>query len=98
MSQKIRRALAVATVLSALALALPAPAHAAALRHWQPTNVASWFWSWLQDLGLVPQAEKPAGGMEKEGSGINPDGLKPPGAAPTATSDEGSGVNPDGKP
>jgi len=97
MSQKIRRALAVAAVLSALSLALPAPAHAAALRHWQPTNVASWFWSWLQDLGLVPQAEKPAGGMEKEGSMLDPDGRTTPGTTPTTSSDEGSMLDPDGR-
>jgi hypothetical protein len=97
MSQKIRRALAVAAVLSALSLALPAPVHAAALWHWQPANVASRFWSWLQELGLVPQAEKPARNEEKQGSMVDPDGLTSTPPPPSSSSDQGSMVDPDGR-
>ena len=101
MSQKLRRTLAVVVVLSALSLALPSPSQAASLWNWQPADLTVRVWSWLHDLGLVPQAEKPSGGLEKEGSGLNPDGQKIPGAnvatPPTsATSEEGSGLNPDG--
>jgi len=102
MSQKIRRALAVAAVLSALSLALPVPAHAVVLRHWQPANIASWFWSWLQDLGLVPGSAVPRSApYQKEGSMIDPNGQPHSGSTPstppgTTTSDEGSMLDPNG--
>ncbi len=94
MSQKLRRTLAVAVVLSALSLALPPPSQAASLWSWQPVDLATRLWSWLQDLGLVPQAEKPSGGYEKEGSMIEPDGRTTPARA--TNSDEGSMIEPDG--
>ena len=94
MSRNSRRTLAVA-VLSALSLALPPPSKAASLWTWQPPDLAARVWSWLQDLGLIPQAEKPSGGLEKEGSMIEPDGRKAPVSAPV-NSDEGSMIEPDG--
>jgi len=92
MSQKIRRTLAVAVVLSALSLALPPPSQAASPRSWQPLDLAARMWSWLQDLGLVPQAEKPSR-LEKQGSMVDPDGRKNP---TSTSSDQGSMVDPDG--
>jgi|SRR5262245_8033231 len=102
MSHEIRRILAVVAVLSAFTLALPAPAHAATLGPWQPASLVSRFWSWLQELGLVPQTERPAGSLEKEGSMLDPDGHTTPGTSSTPTptsssSDEGSMLDPDGR-
>lgn len=93
MSHTIRRTLAVAVVLSAFSLALPPPSQAASLWNWQPVDLVARMWSWLQDLGLVPQAEKPSGGLEKQGSMIDPDGQKNP---TSTTVDQGSMVDPDG--
>jgi|SRR6185295_3435598 len=96
MSQKIRRTLAVAVVLSALSLALPPPSQAASLWNWRPADLTARVWSWLQDLGLVPQAEKPPGGLEKEGSMVDPDGKTLPGRASTTSDDEGNMIDPNG--
>src|SRR4029453_12133949 len=104
MSQKNRRTLAVASVIAALFLALPAPSQAAGLWSWEPVDLAARLWSWLEDLGVLPQgapsAHQPSIRWEKEGSMVDPDGQKTGGSSATppasTSSDEGSGVNPDG--
>ena len=102
MSKKNRRALAIVAVVSALTLALPAPSQAADLWDWQPAKVAAQVWSWLEGLGLIPQPEKPSGGLQKEGSMVEPDGRTTHGSSSTTTpastnGDEGSMVDPDGR-
>ena len=99
MSKKNRRALAIVAVVSALTLALPAPSQAADLWDWQPAKVAAQVWSWLEGLGLIPQPEKPSGGLQKEGSMVEPNGQPHSGSSPStpqASTDEGSMVEPNG--
>jgi hypothetical protein len=101
MSQKNRRTLAVASVIAALFLALPAPSQAAGLWSWEPVDLAARMWSWLEDLGVLPQgaasAHQPSVRWEKEGSMVDPNGQPRSTTPPASTnSDEGSGVNPDG--
>jgi hypothetical protein len=103
MSQKNRRALAVASVIAALFLALPAPSQAAGLWSWEPVDLVSRVWFWLENLGWLPHKgettpAQPAGRWEKDGCGINPDGTPRCSATPPAitNSEEGTGLNPDG--
>jgi len=99
MSHRIRRTLAVASLLAALVLMVPSTSHAAGL--WNPATpdvVASRIWSWLEGLvGLSPQkpvpARRPAARLEKAGPGVDPNGTTTP---PATSSDQGSGIDPNG--
>ena len=97
MSHRIRRTLAVASLLAALVLMVPSPSHAVGL--WNPAApdvLASRIWSWLEGLvGLSPQkpAPRPAARFEKAGVGIDPNGTNQP---PANSSDQGSGIDPNG--
>jgi hypothetical protein len=94
MSHRIRRTLAVASLLAALVLMVPSTSHAAGL--WNPAApdvVASRIWSWLESLvGLSPRKPAPAR-LEKAGPGIDPNGTATP---PATSSDQGSGIDPNG--
>jgi hypothetical protein len=106
MSQQTRRVLVALGLMAALFLATPAPSQAAGLRNALPVNnLAAHFWAWMEDLlpgatAPSPASHKPAAGLEKEGSGINPDGRTQPSISPppppSATSDQGSAIDPDG--
>jgi hypothetical protein len=102
MSQKIRRALAVAAVAATLSLLWPAPSHAAALWEWQPADLAARVWSWLEDLGILPREATTSGARwEKEGSMLEPNGQPHSGGTSSTppvstTSDEGSLIEPNG--
>lgn len=107
MSQQLRRVLVALGLMAALFLATPAPSRAAGLRNALPGNdLAARFWVWMEGLlagaaAPSPASHKPAAGLEKEGSGINPDGRTQPTVSPSptssATSDQGSAIDPDGR-
>lgn len=92
MSHNLRRPLAIATALSALFLALPAPSQAVILGDWQPATVVARAWAWLENLSLIPRGETPSA-WEKQGSWVDPDGQKSPGSS---SSDQGNMIDPDG--
>lgn len=96
MSHKSRRTLAIASVIAASFLVLPAPSQAAGLWPFEPTDLAARVWTWIESFrgghGLAPQPHQSSFRLEKEGSGINPDGLSQVGAK------QGSLVDPDGHP
>lgn len=106
MSQQIRRVLVALGLMAALFLAAPAPSRAAGLRSALPVNdLAVRFWSWME--GLLPRATvqspasyKPAAGLQKQGSAIDPDGRTQPITLPpppsSAASDQGSMIDPNG--
>lgn len=95
MSQRNRHALVAATLTAVLFLALPSPSEATGLWAWNPTRLAVKAWSWLGELGFLPrEATTPAGSWEKEGSGLNPDGLVTPAGNPNP--EEPRGANPRG--
>jgi hypothetical protein len=106
MSQQIRRVLVALGLMAALFLTAPAPSQAAGLRHALPVNnLAARLWAWMEGLlpgsaVLSPASHKPAAGLQKEGSMIDPDGqhhssISPP-PPPSATSDQGSMIDPNG--
>ncbi len=82
MPQRNRRTLSALILTVALVPALPSPSQAAGLWDWDPARLAAQAWSWLEELGLLArEATTPVTQWEKEGPGINPDGLM----APTGT-------------
>lgn len=107
MSQQIRRVLVALGLMAALFLAAPAPSRAAGLRSALPVNdLAARFWAWME--GLLPGAtvqspvsHKPAAGLQKEGSMIDPDGQHHSSTLPPSTSspssDQGSAIDPNGR-
>lgn len=108
MSQQIRRVLVALGLMAALFLAAPAPSRAAGLRNALPVNdLAARFWTWMEGLlpgatALSPASHKPAAGLQKEGSMIDPNGRTQPSPLPaptsSAASDQGSMIDPNGRP
>jgi hypothetical protein len=84
MSQPLRRVLIAFSLMAAFSLAAPLPSQGAGLRN-PLTGYAleARFWSWIEGLlpGAIspkPSSKRPILGMEKEGSGINPNGASQP--------------------
>ena len=90
MSQRNRRALAALGLTAALFLALPVPSRAAGLWEVPALGFTARAWAWLESLGLLGRQaappHRPAAAWEKEGSAIDPDGRKVPGATSTTPS------------
>lgn len=99
MSQRIRRNLAAAGLLTVLSLALPVPSRAAGL--WNPESAAvltARVWSWLEGLGLTPSkpaARRPPARWQKAGGTLD-GATTTPQPPTTTTSDQGSGIDPNG--
>jgi hypothetical protein len=98
MSQPLRRVLVALSLMAALSLAAPLPSQGAGLRNpLTGHGLEARFWAWIESLlpGAVspkPNSTRPTG-MEKEGSGIDPNGAPRvstlPVPPPSAVSDEG---------
>jgi hypothetical protein len=81
MSQQLRRVLVAFGLMAALLLATPSRSQAAGLRNvLKGYDLGATFRAWIEDLlpgatSTKPSSHRPAPGMEKEGSGINPNGV-----------------------
>lgn len=106
MSQQLRRVLVALGLTAALFLAAPAPSQAAGWRNILSGNdLTERLWAWMEGLlqgAVAPSltSHKPAAGLQKEGSMIDPNGQPHSGTVPaptsSTTSDQGSGIDPNG--
>lgn len=95
MSQRNRRWLAVAGLMAALVLTVPAPSQALVWPGSEMASLVGRAWSWLEGMGIVrraPMARRPAIG--KQGSMIDPDGKPTTNILPTPP----GASDPDGTP